>query len=443
MRRIKSNYNNIISALFFIYLLSAILEKFKWDIFGWGCDIFTILTAIIFVCLLIHCISANVKIRFSKIFSFVLFYYVALLIYMPIQFCFIEHSTIINTQFLKGVVTNLLQIVTIINFAILISLLGKDFTFEYFMRMLYYITIVNTIYCLIQNIYPEIDELLVRTFHSDVTRWGVDSYGAFGRVTGLLLESNFNGAFLLIGFINEIGLIIKNKQRKQKIKTSLIFFTLLTFIEFILTFSRTAYLGFLVVAVYFFVKSSRKIRRKMMACIAIVGCCAIVLFFANKTFQEIIRARFSFLFGTSQLSDDSHFKILIEALQIFFKDLNTVFFGVGTNCLSDFYSSMFGYSMMKAHNYYVQILCEVGICGFALLMFYLCSLWSVARKGKGLDSLIYKMIFIATIFTNFTYDPLCRNYNVILCIGAIAIEIVRNREISKGVAYGNNICYAR
>lgn len=422
MQVIKSKGSSWINIVFFLYLFSAILEKFKWNIFGWGCDLFTLNTVLIFFVLSVYCLCTDKLIIITTTEKKFLKYFVFLLCYMFLQFFFLEHSSVILVQYLKGIIALILQIIAIYNFILIINIKGNSFNFRYVSRCLYIITVINACYCLIQNFYPNVDEILVRIFHSDVSRWGVDSYGPFGRVTGFLLESNFNAAFLLIGLINEISLIRQNLNNKNKKIRILILFTCLTFFEFIWTFSRTAYLGFAVALIYYFIKASRKIKKRIILCVIVLLVFFIFIFVTVPSFEEVIRVRFSFLFGDTSISQDSHFHILVEAIQIYTKDLRTIIFGVGTNCLSDYYGRFFGYTLMKAHNYYMQILCEVGLIGFILLVYYLVALWKSARANTHKD-IAYRVMFVATIFTNFTYDPFCRNYNLILILFATTLTM--------------------
>lgn len=428
MQKTKSKGKiNWIDCIFFIYLLSTILEKFKWNIFGWGCDLFTLCTAIFFVVLFVYFAAANKKIVLNKTLKALALYFFVFLVYCLFQFPFLQHIDTIHVQYVKGVITFCIQIIAFFNFVMLINLLGDRFSFEYIAKMFYYITIVNVLYCIVQSLYHDIDLVLIKIFKSDVTRWGMDSYGKIGRVTGLLLESNFNGAFLLIGFINEVGMILRNNEKKKSKKVVLLIFTFLTLLELIFTFSRTAYLGFAVFGLYFFIQANKELKKIILFLGGSGLLVAAVLFFVWPAFQEIIRVRFSFLFGDTSIMEDSHFKILIEAMQIYTQNFITVIFGVGRNCLNCYYQSMFGYEMMKAHNYYVQTLCEMGIIGLGLFLYYLYVLWHSA-KNKGLSGKIFKMIIIATIFTNFTYDSLERNFNIVLLIFALALALCERQS---------------
>ena len=413
--RLKKKSNSILNVLIFFYFFSMILEKVKWNILGWSCDIFTLATVMFFPFLILYItFIQSSKIMINKFEKKVIFYYVFFFSYLCIQFLVLDQTSNVKTQYSKGLITFIITIIATLNI-IMVCNMKKGLDLNRFSKYFYYITMINVFYCVVQNFNPKIDEILVNFLKSDVSRYGVDSYGALGRVTGLLLESNFNGPFLVIGIINIFELLI-NSSKSKKEKIIYLFSLVIAIIELLLTFSRTAYLGFAVCILYYFVKFKFTYKLRVMLGLLILSIAFMYVYITNYEFRIIIQTRFSFLNGSSSLKSDSHYKIFIQALSIYVMNIRNIIFGVGYNCLNIYYVQIFHYTMMKAHNFFLQMLCEVGIIGLSFNLYYLYLLRSVSKRNRFLNA-----VLISTIAMNFTYDPLSRNYNLLILAASLLI----------------------
>lgn len=426
--------DTILKLIFFLYLFSSILEKIKWNVLGWSYDVFTLFSIILFCFLVLYFFITSHKIRINCYEKKIFIYYILYFLYLFIQFFILQNSNDIRLQFFKGVISLFLQLLSYINIVMILQINKNIFNSRLIMRFLMYITIINVFYCLVQNFNPNIDESLVLFFKSTVSRYGVDPYGELGRVTGLLLESNFNGPFLVIGFVNMVYYF--NSYKMSSFKKKVLFIMLsLTFIEIILSFSRTAYLGIAVFLVLYFFKINRIGKFKSL----LILLCAIAIFltvyYRNEYFKIIIDTRFNFL-GNGKLSDDSHFLILLQSLAIYSSSLSSVFFGVGLNCLNIYFQNVFQYAMMKAHNFFLQTLCEVGVFGLGLTIYYYSLLFKESLYA-GRNGAFLKMILIVSFSMNFTYDPLSRNFNIFL----LAFSLTLHNERILKERKNSNECY--
>lgn len=418
----KSNNNKLIKAFVFFYLLSALLEKLRWDIFGLGCDLFTMVTAVVFVLLCASYIMQKKQFapgRFEKI---IIVYYGLLFAYTLFQFLVIDNDPVIRVQYLKGVVTTFVSILVALNVIMIFDLYGKTINFMTLCRFLLYASFLNAVYCIVQRIYPEADAFFVKLFASDTPRYGLDSYGAIGRLTGLFLESNFNGPFIVMGIMN-CEFLLQNKSyctvRSQKI--FVIITLILSVFACLFTFSLTTYLGIGIFVLYLLLKSEPRLRKFIFMLVGMVGICIVAIYFIFPSVRNIINAKFHLFSSVEALTSNSHVVIAIQALQIFSMSFRNVVFGTGINCLNIFYQNVFGYEVMKAHSYYLQVLCELGIVGFLLSAFYIYAIFRAAgnksKEGKYLIGLLAIMLAM-----NFTYDPFTRNMSIIFLMFAVALS---------------------
>ena len=427
---LKNNNNKIIKAFVFTYILSALLEKLRWDIFGWGCDLFTMATAIVFVLLcgtyVIH------KKRFSpgRFEKIVMVYYGLLFLYTLLQILVVDNDPVIRIQHLKGIITTFVTVLVALNVIMIFDLYGKVINFMTVSRFLLYAAFLNAVYCIVQRIYPEADAFFVRLFASDTPRYGLDPYGAIGRLTGLFIESNFNGPFMVMGIMN-CEFLLQNKSycaaRSQKI--FVIVTLILSVFTCLFTFSLTTYLGIGIFVIYLLLKSEPRLRKFIFMIVSMVGICIVAIYFIFPSVRNIINAKFQVFSSLEALTSSSHVVIAVEALSIFSMSFRNILFGTGINCLNVFYQNVFHYEIMKAHNYYLQVLCELGIVGFLLSAFYFFAIFRVAcnksKEGKYLIALLAIMLAM-----NFTYDPFTRNMNIIFLMFAVALSKNENCSTS-------------
>lgn len=397
--------------LVLLYFFSMILEKVKWDIFGWSCDLFTLLTPVYFVFLLFR----QCRIRIGRVERQVIGYYFVLLAYLLLQFLFIKRDPTITVQYIKGVITTILQLVASVNLILIFNGFRDKLSFRYICRVIFGMALLDALYCVAQSINPDIDAVVVRLLGSTVSRYGLDSYGRLMRVTGFLLEPNFNGPFLTIGLI--IGLYLfgsLDKGTKTSQKTGLLIGIALVGAMCLLTLSLTAYIGVIVYLFYLVGRSHYKHKNKLIFLMAVALVLLAGVYITNEGVRVAINAKMSFTQGKEALLTSSHVRIFLESMQIYFSDMRIVLFGTGINCLNVYFQRMFDYSMMKAHSYYVQYLCETGIFGIGIYLYYFVLLYKNATRSS--EGKLLRIMIICSIMMNFTYDPFTRNYNLLFLL---------------------------
>ena len=420
--------NQIIRFLFVLYIITIILEKISWTFGGWGCNLFTIFTPILSVLLIIiYCVKRkplrldSADRRFNR-------YYLLLLLYVLLQFVVIDHTTNMTTQYIKGVVVLIIEVIAFFNFVMLINYDEASIDYEFVSRVFYIITIANVLYCVLQNINPQIDEQFVRFFHSTVVRYGTDSYGAMRRPTGFFIESNFNGPFLVIGFINEIYRL-RTSTRFGTFKRGLqIVLIALTAFEIFMTLSLTTYIGFAVYGIIAFLNSNIQNKGRWILLFGTFALAVAYFYFTNSSLQIAVNSKFNTFSSIDTLKNNSHYVLAVQAISIFFLNGRNIIFGTGYNCLNVFFQNEFGYQVMKAHNYFLQRLCELGLLGFLLIIYYISSLYKAARSDTK-EGVLLKTILITMLSMNFTYDAFTRNYNFIIVI--MALLIYKGRVFAK------------
>lgn len=411
----------IIDIVFFLYLFTTILEKIKWDILTMASDIFTLATIVLFPLLLFYYAIEKKLININKFERKILIYFLVYLLCIILQFFVLDNDSHIVVQYIKGVVSLIVRILSIINIILFLKIDQHYLDFNKISKYLYYITILNVLYCMLQNINPNIDTTLISIFNSDSTRFGIDAYGQLGRVTGLLLESNFNGPFLVFGLVNMV--YVHSLYPKEQILYKMIcrIFIVLTLIELVLTFSRTAYVGLLVFLVYHFYHLKFKYKWKFLLVSLAAAIVFVYIYISNPSFKEIIDVRFDFFGQGNSIKTDSHYTIMVEAISIYLMSFRNIIFGVGLNCLNIYFQNIYFYEMMKAHNYYLQVLCDTGIIGLSFFFYYIYLLYSKLGKIKKPDKLVRTLILVS-LSMNFTYDPISRNYNLFLILFVLAIN---------------------
>lgn len=417
---INTRNDGLIRLLFFIYLLFIVLEKLSWSFGGWGANIFILFTPILSVILVFLYCASRKKIRISFFDRKFSRYYILFLLYVLLQFITIDHTPNMTTQHIKGFVVLIVEVLSFFNFLMLINYDDHSIDFEFASYCFYVLTIINVLYCVLQNLNPQIDETVVRLFHSTVVRYGTDRYGAMDRPTGLFIESNFNGPFLVIGFINELYFCKNKLQAKVLLKMIGYVFIAITAFEIFLTLSLTTYIGFAVYGLYVFAKSNINNKGRWLLLAILLFAAGLHLYSTNHALQIAVVSKFSTFDSIDTLRRNSHYLLAVQSLKIFFLNLRNIIFGTGYNCLNVFFQEVFGYVVMKAHNYYLQRLCELGLLGFSLTIYYISTIWKAGtRRTKEGDLL--KAMFISMLSMNFTYDAFTRNYNIIFVILAMLI----------------------
>lgn len=128
-----------------------------------------------------------------------------------------------------------------------------------------------------------------------------------------------------------------------------------------------------------------------------------------------IDSKLSTFNNIDMLKSNSHYVIAIQSINIFFLEIKNVIFGTGINCLNVYFQEIYNYEIMKAHNYFLQRLCETGIIGFIMFCYYLQLLFSQCRSHSK-ESVLLKTMLITMLSMNFTYDAFSRDYNLIFIV---------------------------
>ena len=401
----------------FVLLLSSTLEKLRWNIGGWGCDLFTITTIIAFFFIAI----SNQRIKFEFYTKKILKYYVVYYIYLIIMTFTLFDNNAAAVQHAKGLIVTFVSILCFINI-VMITDKRNGITYKDVSSVFFAVAMVNNAYCIIQQLLPNFDDIIVSVTKSDVPRYGLEAYGPLYRVSGSFIDPNFTGPFLVISLINSIYLLNLVDKSSRKKRLIYIFAIIITIANIFLTFSRTAYLGLVVFFVFYFLAGKKTEKFKILILCVIVVMGIVYIYTTNDKFRLVLSARFNFLLGSSSVTNDDHFEIAIQALQIIFSNIGIFLFGTGLNSMYLYFQEKFNYvKKMKCHNHFLQVFGETGLIGFVMYIYFL-KLLFIPTKSNNSESRILRSMLITMISMNFTYDPLCRNFCMILLALAIALN---------------------
>ena len=425
----KIHRHIIFEIVFFLYLLTSVLEKLSYNIAGWGCNIYTMATPIVFVFLVISYCMQGKKILINQYTKMFFGYYVIYILYVLFQFVIIDADAATRTQCLKGLIELLVNFCAFINVVMFLGIYEDGLNFNQVAETFLYITFLNEVYCLVQYIIPDIDAIIIDFLNSEAKRYGMDAYGSVHRTTGFFIESNFNGAFLVMGFINAlylIGVYNRNSIRSKKIFASVVGILALVFC--FMTLSLTSYIGLAAFAFYKLCKSRWKYKKRILGGLFVLVVTIILVYLFNDTVRTVVNVKLSIFSSFEKLQNSSHFRIAIEAIEIYAMSFRNIIFGTGLNCLNVQFQKVFGYSMMKAHSYYLQNLCELGIIGVGIVVYYI-KLLLKKNVNKMDESSLQEVMIFTMLMMNFTYDSFFRPFNIIFIIYALLIN--KNRKYVK------------
>jgi hypothetical protein len=221
----------------------------------------------------------------------------------------------------------------------------------------------------------------------------IDDKPDFPRIMSTLRDPNSLGAFLLVPLCMLYGLFMKFKAEAAK-RNKIIGLTLLHLVALLLTFSRGAWGGAFVamVACVFFV-GREKFRLTKRVLVIVAGIAVLLggslyMLRDQRTVQNIIQHSDE----TTVAAKDSnalHLDFVAQAL----KDIadKPQGHGPGTAGIVSIRNPNGG---QLTENYYVQLLYEVGVVGFAVFAY---AVVYVMRKLKGTTSLLGASLFAAAI----------------------------------------------
>jgi len=286
---------------------------------------------------------------------------------------------------------------------------------------------INVFYNILQLINNGIDKSFITMIHSEVTRYGVESYGHLVRLTGMFTDSNNNGAFLVLTIIFilyklQIDVSISNGYRLF-LKAVLLSAGILL----IMTFSRTVWLGAIIFLIAHYFHFGLITQLKIFIAFIITSFVLLYYYNTNPDFSVVIQERFkTATFSTYR--NDSHFSVMIQAISICSSSIITLLFGTGVNCLSVYYQNEFNRIGYKAHNYYMQNLAEFGIIGGVIVFIFLFHLLRLSKINCDNNKSFFSNILLISIMCmNFTYDSMVQPFFYIIII-TIVICADENHE---------------
>jgi hypothetical protein len=391
--------------LLLILLFTTILEKLQWTILGLRCNIF-MLYGIVF-CILTF-LTKRVKFRSTN--RKILLVFLLELFYIICQTPLIIFSDYdLQSQFLKGMAFFSAESFILIFMTRYIEN-TKNITFNDIIKYVYGISICNIVYCIIQRFNPDIDNILVTFFQSTVTRYGLDLYGALGRITGLFTDSNNNGVFLVFTFCIAIYLynISYENHRKGFAHFGYLLASLSSLVLIVMTFSRTASIGIMVVILMmtFHYNLNKKVQLFILFFIGMYIFSSYYL--TNDYFAAMIDDRLSSM-DINEIFNNSHVSVLLAAFSIYFSSILIFLFGTGYNCLHIYYTLFTQFPDFKAHSYFVQTLVELGIPGLIICLSLFVILFKIISSGNKYPALrqkcfLMRCILISGFIMNCTYD---------------------------------------
>ena len=226
----------------------------------------------------------------------------------------------------------------------------KTFVYAFIFGML-----VSTLYSLLTPYSALLQSISVDYFYNDMRRF-----------TGLLGHPNMFSIFSLIAVICSAYLIFNEKYR---IFHSILF--ILVTIAGFLTFSKTFFLLFLLVAFFMVIKMFMLNPKKaLIVCAGVL----VVIGFSYLLFTDFVTSFFTRFFSATQFDEIKEFNwsefltfrndLWGEYLTKIFEDTYNVFFGFGLGA-----GKLEG--LLNPHNAYITTVYQTGIIGFFLIFFLL------------------------------------------------------------------------
>lgn len=417
--------NNKPKMVLFIILLSAILEKAVWRVAGMRLSLYFIIGLIVVCYVFIH---QKGIIQFQPQTQILFKNRLWLLMFSAFQLMIINHGDDFLSQYVKGFIELFLFIIVFLGLYQFLLLKCKRVTITEFLDLVCCVGAVNVGYNIIQLVNNDIDKQFVKLIHSEVSRYGLDEYGHMGRLTGLFTDSNNNGVFLVLTIITILYRLRVNTNVSNQYKWALHVLMALSSIVLALTFSRTAWMGMFVFLVLYFFHYSFTARLKLLIIGSIMIIVGIYYYNVNSDFSSIIDERLKNI-SITNIENDSHFSVTLEAINIWFSSIIVFVFGTGINCLSVYYQNYYARAGYKAHSYFLQNFSEFGLLGGMIVIAFLAHLYRIARASNNKDiSFFGKALLISLVCMNFTYDSMVQPLFYIVILTIIMGSFQENRK---------------
>lgn len=204
--------------------------------------------------------------------------------------------------------------------------------------------ILNAIYIMLSFVFP-VNVNLKKTL--------LYSYWP-SRLRGLLIDPNAYGGFLTIVFFLCLPLLINEKVKSKKILYSIILFSSLFGV--VLTFSRSALLGFFVGSIIMIIFTYAELKKYIYF---LITSSILSLFFLYVSNPVLYRTMLDFMKRSNTVT--SRFNFIISGLELFSRN---PIIGIG----SGIYFALNGAII---HNTYIWILVEMGVIGLLCFVFFI------------------------------------------------------------------------
>lgn len=307
-------------------------------------------------------------------------------------------------QYISGSLILTLEIFTVILFLAYFNQKESRVNFlKYVILTLKIIMIYGILQIALYIIGVDINLFIIESLNLSA-RMSLDRMGRFIRVTSLTWDTNYFGFYCLL--YQYIYLTTKeNMLRKNK------FYFLLSTLLMVLTFSRTAYIGFMFIF-FILLNSKNGLKRKTFKWL-FLSVFVLVMIFINyrEVFYPILQSRFSFLFQSTDLNTSISYRLDMIKLSVRLIGENPIF-GVGLNNFSSIMLNTIGNPFFKLHNSFLQIGVEQGL--FSLLIFIVFIITVVVYgRTKKLEKIFFVLMLIAT---NMTYDYLLSFFSLVFIV---------------------------
>ena len=198
---------------------------------------------------------------------------------------------------------------------------------------------------------------------------------------------NIFGAYLLVLFFVTLGFL--KEAKKKPIKISFIFYLVLILVNILFTYSRGAWVSFLVanffILTFFFYENKKKLLYLIFPAVLVLG---IIAF-------PTVRERFMLIFRNE--GDSDRFEVWAAAV-LMFKDSPLI--GRGLGLFMDYLPQYTWATGRYAHNCYLQMLAETGILGLSSFLWLLgVIIWEGFRiLRRRFDNIFAGMYFGLSVF---------------------------------------------
>ncbi len=201
-------------------------------------------------------------------------------------------------------------------------------------------------------------------------------YQSSDRATGLLYNANALGSYLLFSLL--IGLVFLFNKNKKKIETILIIITLiLIIIAYLLTYSYTSWVSFVLPFIIYIIYFRKKIFTKkvisifLIVMVVFVGSLILLRYQNSKDMTSAIKVYENISGEHFSFSYEQRNNYNLANLEIF---VDNPFIGTGYNTFQSVYGRYYksiNEQPRYAHNYYLQTLSETGLAGLLSFMVFI------------------------------------------------------------------------